>query len=84
MKIVFKCPTCGGPVGYDLIAVETHELRRYGVHRYECLQPCVTCSTPSPSHASFPLEPAEAPRSVSGQDFRPTGGLLQETALANV
>lgn len=50
MKVTFECATCGSPVGYDLASVETHELRQYGVHRYECVQPCVTCSRPEPSH----------------------------------
>ena len=43
MKATFACATCGGAVGYDLVAVETHEYRQYGVNHYECTEPCATC-----------------------------------------
>ena len=43
MKASFVCATCGGLVGYDLVAVETHEYRQYGVNHYECTEPCATC-----------------------------------------
>ena len=43
METIFACATCGGAVGYDLVAVETHELRQYGVNHYECTEPCPTC-----------------------------------------
>jgi hypothetical protein len=84
MKVMFTCQTCGSPVGYDFVAVETHELRQYGVHRYVCVQPCPTCSAPEPSHDSFTFEPAEEPRSISRLEFQPMGGLLQEAARGNV
>ena len=31
------CLKGGSPVEYDLVSVETNELRRYGVHRYVCV-----------------------------------------------
>ena len=83
MKVMFTCQTCGSPVGYDLVAVETHDLRQYGVHRYECVQPCQMCSAPEPSRDSSAFETAEAPGWASAWALQPTGGVLQEAALAN-
>ena len=59
MTVMFRCQTCGGAVGYDLVAVETHELRQYGVHHYECTQPCMTCGTPESSSDLTMFETAE-------------------------
>ena len=59
MTVMFTCQTCGGPVGYDLVAVETHELRRYGVRHYERTQPCTTCGAPESSSDLVMFETAE-------------------------
>jgi hypothetical protein len=51
MKVTFTCQTCGSPVEYDLVSTETHDLRRYGVQHYVCVQLCPMCDppvTPSP------------------------------------
>jgi hypothetical protein len=84
MKVMFTCQTCGSPVEYEIVSTETHALRRYGVHRYVCVQPCLTCSVPEPSHDSFTFEPAEEPRSISRLEFRPIVGILQEAARGSV
>jgi hypothetical protein len=44
MSITFTCQTCGSAVEYDLVAVETHALRQYGVHHYVCVRPCQRCA----------------------------------------
>ena len=51
MKTSFACATCGSSVGYDLVAIETNELRQYGVHHYVCTQPCPTCEAHEPADA---------------------------------
>ena len=58
MKVTFECATCGGPVGYDLAAVETHQLRQWGVAHYVRERPCPTCSSPESSADSFSVEAA--------------------------
>ena len=60
MKIMFKCAMCGSPVEYDLVSVEKHERRAWGVHRYVCQQPCLTCSVPEELSDSFAFETPEA------------------------
>lgn len=59
MTVMFTCQTCGSPVGYQLVAVETHELRQYGVRRYECTEPCATCGVPESASDLAMLETAE-------------------------
>jgi hypothetical protein len=58
MMVTFKCAKCDSPVGYDLVSLETHELRQYGVERYVCVQPCQTCAAPEPSCEAFTFETA--------------------------
>ena len=58
MKVTFECATCGGPVGYDLAAVETHQLRQCVVAHYVRERPCPTCSSPESSADSFSVEAA--------------------------
>ena len=59
MTVIFTCQTCGGSVGYDLVAVETHELRQYGVNHYECTEPCTTCGAPESASDRIVFETAE-------------------------
>jgi hypothetical protein len=60
MKETFKCQKCGSPMEYEQVSVETHELRRYGVHRYVCVQPCLKCAAPRRARDSFTFKRAEA------------------------
>ena len=67
MKATFTCATCGGVVGYDVVAVETHKLRQYGVNHYACTEPCATCDTEhEPIHmlgSGHGFQPEDAPHS---------------------
>lgn len=82
MKATFACATCGGAVGYDLVAVETHELRQYGVNRYECTEPCATCEAKHESTAVPVASAAHEPIDVLGfgHGFRPAHAPLTPQA----
>jgi hypothetical protein len=72
MKVMFTCQTCGSPVEYDLVSTETHELRRYGVQHYVCVQRCLMCSDPEPSSDSFTFNELLQRRCSDSSAFTPT------------
>ena len=80
MKATFACATCGGAVGYDLVAVETHELRQYGVNHYECKEPCQTCEAKAGSTAVPVVSAAHEPIVVPGfgHGFQPEDASLPQ------
>jgi hypothetical protein len=80
MRVTFTCQTCKSPVGYELAFVETHELRRYGVPHYACVDPCMTCSAPNPSSGYFTFETPEEPMQLPCLDRRGTGIAMSEDA----